>query len=98
VQIKERLPARLEQDPEAEEVSLLTGQAYGDAAAVNVDKQDPLGLGLRKVQLPAFIPYLHAFYQEIQSCELLIFFELPPSSSSLFRLMRRHGKSGGAYL
>ena len=49
VQIKEGLPARLEQDPEAEEVSLLTGQAYGDAAAVNVDSQDPLELGLRKV-------------------------------------------------
>ena len=52
VQIKEGLPAKLEQDPEAEEVSLLTGQAYGDAAAVNVDKQDPLELGLRKVRLP----------------------------------------------
>ena len=49
MQIKEGLPAKLEQDPEAEEVSLLTGQAYGDAAAVNVDRQDPLELGLRKV-------------------------------------------------
>lgn len=49
VQIKEGLPARLEQDPEAEEVSLLTGQAYGDAAVVNDDQQEPLELGLRKV-------------------------------------------------
>ena len=80
MQIKERLPARLEQDPEAEEVSLLTGQAYGDAAAVNVDKQDPLGLGLRKVQLAAFIYYLHAFYQEIQSCELLILSRSHPAA------------------
>ena len=80
MQIKERLPARLEQDPEAEEVSLLTGQAYGDAAAVNVDKQDPLGLGLRKVQLPAFIPYLHVFHQEIQSCELLILLSSHPAA------------------
>ena len=56
MQIKEGLPARLEQDPEAEEVSLLTGQAYGDAAAVNVDKQDPLELGLRKVRLPSRLP------------------------------------------
>ena len=49
MQIKEGLPARLEQDPEAEEVSLLTGQAYGDAAVVNDDQQEPLELGLRKV-------------------------------------------------
>ena len=56
VQIKEGLPARLEQDPEAEEVSLLTGQAYGDAAAVNVDSQDPLELGLRKVCGPSKSP------------------------------------------